>query len=514
MYHSNHSLDISSTTVNGDTNVEHLSTPQGGNFQNESTPPEHLTDEQLIHYGITEALREGRPIDHTTVRVIASQLHGGQRSPLYALASTGALTDGLRDELDAWREDNETGVEVEPWLDALDEYLDNRDDAAPVAGWHQLWPAQPERQDDEPDSRDEERPPYGPPADAMGRLAVSTSDQVEQSPEEAAACQALFERISAAGVRTLGEVAVVDTRDQDDLDDYPWTDAAAWSPTEVARHNFEERRYSVEELDVLFGAPPDNEIGTVSDLGWYGLVKHQDRPGGLILIQDEQGYRHVREALDDHALEVQWSAIETEYSTYHAERDAYEQANTEADASPSGHSPRIWVGSLADYNSGRLHGVWMDATLEPDELQAATQFMLRNGYTPDAEEWAIFDYEDFAGYSVGEYDSFDTVSRVARGLAQHGQAYTKWVEHVGIDSTELLTDEHFLDHYHGEWESAEEYVEHLLSETDAYDFMQFVPESIRHYVSVDVEAYARDMQSEGLLVEELHHGRVAVFWTR
>jgi hypothetical protein len=33
---------------------------QGGEQQ------EHLTDEQFIHYGITEALREQRAIDHAT----------------------------------------------------------------------------------------------------------------------------------------------------------------------------------------------------------------------------------------------------------------------------------------------------------------------------------------------------------------------------------------------------------------------------------------------------------------
>ncbi len=48
---------------------------------------ERLTDDQLIHLHITEALREQRPIDHATARAIAAQLHGGQASPLYALSS-------------------------------------------------------------------------------------------------------------------------------------------------------------------------------------------------------------------------------------------------------------------------------------------------------------------------------------------------------------------------------------------------------------------------------------------
>lgn len=108
---------------------------QGGELQRvprkEQQPPtqERLTDAQLIYHGITEALRENRTIDHATARAIASQLHGGQASPLYALASSGALADGLRAELDTWRTDTPAGLE--PWLDALDNYIEQRDDASP-----------------------------------------------------------------------------------------------------------------------------------------------------------------------------------------------------------------------------------------------------------------------------------------------------------------------------------------------------------------------------------------------
>ena len=73
----------------------------------------------------------------------------------------------------------------------------------------------------------------------------------------------------------------------------------------------------------------------------------------------------------------------------------------------------------------------MNATLEPDELHAATQFMLRSDYTPGAEEWAIVDYEGFGAYKVDEWTSFMTVSLIAQGIAEHGEAYAAWVEYVG-----------------------------------------------------------------------------------
>jgi antirestriction protein len=502
--------------------MERQHPPQGGEHQQDrlhEPSAEPVTDEHLIHLGITEALREQRSIDHATARVIASQLHGGQASPLYALASSGVLVEGLRDELDGWRRED-TPVEVEPWLDALEEYLDSRaEEPGPVDGWSRLWPTGPRREDDEPDTGEEERPPYGTTACAIGRAAVTATLPAEQSAdEEAEARQALFERISTAGVTTLGQVATVDVGDQDDEPDpFPWTDAATWSPSDIARENYEVARYSAEELDELFGDPPDEEVGSVNDLGWYGLVRHTDRPGGLILIQDEQGFRHVREVPDDEALAVQWATVQQEYETFYEQRDAYELATEQVAAGPSGYSPRVWVGSLADYNAGRLYGTWMDATLEPDELHKAVQFMLRGSETRDAEEWAIFDHEDFGRYEVQEYASFATVSRIAQGVARHGPAFAEWVNIVGEQSEELLTDEAFQDHYEGEWDSLEDYVEYMLQETDFYrsldEALERVPEDLRRHVKVDLEGIAEEWE-QGLYVVEAPGGRVWVFEVR
>jgi uncharacterized protein (DUF2342 family) len=98
-----------------------------------------LQDEELIRYGITEALREGRPIDDATARVIAAQLHGGQTSALCSLATTGAIVEGLEAELFA----DDLPVEVEPWTTALEEYLAAREHRGPVEGWSNLWPTGP-----------------------------------------------------------------------------------------------------------------------------------------------------------------------------------------------------------------------------------------------------------------------------------------------------------------------------------------------------------------------------------
>ena len=289
-------------------------------------------------------------------------------------------------------------------------------------------------------------------------------------------------------------------------------------PSAIARDNVEDGRYSSDELDTLFGEPADEEVGSVDELGWYGRVKHDGRPGGLILHQDEQGFRHVREALDDEALDAEWSAIQQEYETFYEQRDAYERATAEPEPSSSGLSPRIWVGSLADYNNGRLYGVWMNATLEPEELDASTQFLLRNSRTPGAEEWAVMDYDGFGGYKVAEWTSFETISLIAQGVAEHGEAYAAWVEYVGDTSGQLLEPDQFHDHYEGEFDSVQDYVEYILKETGIYEeldrALEVIPESIRRYVQVDVEMMARDWEIEGLHVAESAGGGVHVFRVR
>ena len=39
--------------------------------------------------------------------------------------------------------------------------------------------------------------------------------------------------------------------------------------------------------------------------------------------------------------------------------------------------PRIYVADLAAYNNGKLHGVWVDAALELDDIQEAVVKMLK-----------------------------------------------------------------------------------------------------------------------------------------
>src|SRR5215468_10906450 len=95
--------------------------------------------------------------------------------------------------------------------------------------------------------------------------------------------------------------------------------------------------------------------------------------------------------------------------------------------------PQIWVGSLADYNDGRLHGAWLDAARDVAAIQGDIQAMLdasplaRETGHP-AEEWTILDFEGFGAFQLAEHETLEVVSRIGRGIAAHGLAYAAFAE--------------------------------------------------------------------------------------
>ncbi|MCP4409315.1 MAG: antirestriction protein ArdA [Gammaproteobacteria bacterium] len=74
---------------------------------------------------------------------------------------------------------------------------------------------------------------------------------------------------------------------------------------------------------------------------------------------------------------------------------------------------RIYVADLAAYNAGKLHGVWIDASSDLETLQEQVSVMLASSPEPDAEEYAIHDYEGFADYSLSKYEGLQSVHEIA-----------------------------------------------------------------------------------------------------
>ena len=161
--------------------------------------------------------------------------------------------------------------------------------------------------------------------------------------------------------------------------------------------------------------------------------------------------------------------------------------------------PRIWAGSLADYNNGRLHGAWVDAAREPAAIQADIDTMLaaspwaaRTG--EPAEEWGVLDYDNFGACRIDQHENLDWISAVARGIAEHGPAFAAWADVV--EDPELLPG--FEDAYIGEYDSLEAYAEQLISDLGYDDLLdRVVPPTLRPYVEFNIAGYAQDMWLNG-----------------
>ena len=174
-------------------------------------------------------------------------------------------------------------------------------------------------------------------------------------------------------------------------------------------------------------------------------------------------------------------------------------------------TPKVWIASLGDYNARNLHGAWVEADQEPEGIWEGINHVLRTSRQPLAEEWAIFDYEGFGPLRLSEYESVERVSRLGRGIGEHGEAFAVFASFLDVDDDELV--ESFEDTYLGHFESAAAYANDYLDDVSIDRTLdEAVPESLRPYVRIDTEALARDMELEGsLMVFEDSGGGVFLF---
>ncbi|HJO66434.1 MAG TPA: antirestriction protein ArdA [Sphingomonas sanguinis] len=168
-------------------------------------------------------------------------------------------------------------------------------------------------------------------------------------------------------------------------------------------------------------------------------------------------------------------------------------------------NPRIYVACLAAYNNGYLHGAWIDADQDADEIRGEIAAMLSRSPVAGAEEYAIHDYEGFEGVAIEEYAGIENVARVAAFVAENGVLGAGLLnEFVGdIDQAETA----MRDCYHGQFTSLADYMEELTAETVT------IPDALRYYI--DWQAMARDAElGSDLFTVETAHDEVHVFSRR
>lgn len=116
------------------------------------TPDHRYTDDDLIDRELDLAEDMEERINDATAKVIASQLHGGQGSDLYAFTSTGFISNGLMQEIDDAYQEFKDDELVKRRVAHLAVYLAARmcqpGGTAKVEGWQQLWLEASDERDD------------------------------------------------------------------------------------------------------------------------------------------------------------------------------------------------------------------------------------------------------------------------------------------------------------------------------------------------------------------------------
>ncbi len=167
--------------------------------------------------------------------------------------------------------------------------------------------------------------------------------------------------------------------------------------------------------------------------------------------------------------------------------------------------PRIYVADLAAYNAGHLHGVWINAGDDLDDIQDQIGEMLNKSPVEDAEEYAIHDYEEFGGCEISEYEGIEAVHEIACFIEEHPDLGGELLAHFCGDMDEARKA--IEEHYCGEYSSLADYAQSLTEDTTD------IPGHLEFYI--DYERMGRDLEINGdIFTIETRFDQVHIFWSR
>lgn len=167
---------------------------------------------------------------------------------------------------------------------------------------------------------------------------------------------------------------------------------------------------------------------------------------------------------------------------------------------------KIYVASLSDYNAGELHGAWIDASVDIDEMQLEINAMLRASRhpnvmvtdpvtgesVPSAEEWAIHDSEGLG--NLAEYAGLAEVARRVEiaDVADDNDIPFNVLFEAMEDMGETDAEYFVRDKFRGSYDSWSSFAQSWTEETCD---MKQVPEWLQYHI--DWDSVARDFRLSG-----------------
>lgn len=161
---------------------------------------------------------------------------------------------------------------------------------------------------------------------------------------------------------------------------------------------------------------------------------------------------------------------------------------------------KFYAADLAAYNAGYLHGAWITATSDADDMQEQVNAMLAKSPVGDAEEWLIHDYDDElrAISHLGETSDLGRIAEIMDAIETIESDYDASLLPILIGWVSDMQDDPALwasvlsDAFAGIYDDAEDYAAQFCE--DCGDLAS-VPEHIARYI--DYKAMARDFSLGG-----------------
>jgi hypothetical protein len=154
----------------------------------------------------------------------------------------------------------------------------------------------------------------------------------------------------------------------------------------------------------------------------------------------------------------------------------------------------VYMARESNLDDVGLRGAWTDAA---EFIAAMEESIGRRLSIPkfDTSSWRDgCDHTEPGFLYVGDRESLQFIAEMAAGIARHGKAFTFWVREMG-GKPEALDE--FEKVFLGQWESAEEFAQHVLDDRAGEESERSGGEESFEDLPTDARTWARDLQRRG-----------------